>query len=161
MEREPRRAGGGNNRVNQMIVVRLLQSQGHRATVARNGREAVERLSGAMFDVVLMDMQMPEMDGLEATREIRRSERERGSHVPIIAMTANALTGDREQCLEAGMDGYVSKPLNPRKLQEEIGTVLLRLSGAVEEVASVLYADARVGKCSLIGDLSCGSGYGG
>ncbi len=117
-----------DNRVNQLVAVRLLERLGHRATLANNGREALEILAGRRFDLVLMDMQMPEVDGLEATRTIRKMEPDGKLHLPIIAMTANAISGDRDRCIEAGMDGYVSKPVNPRTLQAEMQSVLKRLA---------------------------------
>ena len=100
-----------DNPVNQKLVTTLLEKRGHRVVLAGNGREAVAALEAGTFDLVLMDMQMPEMDGLEATRLIRAREASVGGHIPIIAMTANAMAGDRERCLEAGMDAYVSKPI--------------------------------------------------
>jgi len=103
--------------VNQRVVVRLLEQRGHSVAVANNGREAVdmfESLPDRTFDVVLMDVQMPMMDGFQATGAIRRREAEKGGHVPIVAMTANAMKGDRERCLEAGMDGYISKPIRAK-----------------------------------------------
>jgi len=105
-----------DNPVNQLFARRLLEKKGHSVTLAMDGEAALRALAAETFDVVLMDLQMPVMDGLEAARRIR--ERERGSrvHVPIIAMTAHAMSGDREVCLEAGMDGYVSKPIDPREL---------------------------------------------
>jgi PAS domain S-box-containing protein len=106
--------------VNQKLALGILAQFGHRVTVAGNGREALEITAGRDFDVVLMDVQMPEMDGLEATRRIRERERGTGGHLPIIAMTAHALTGDRERCLDAGMDEYLSKPIRPRQLVEMI-----------------------------------------
>jgi two-component system sensor histidine kinase/response regulator len=109
-----------DNPVNQKLAVRLLEKQGHAVVVAGNGREAVEIVQQQPFDLVLMDVQMPEMDGLEATAAIRERERGSGRHVPILAMTAYAMKGDRERCLEAGMDGYVSKPIQPRELWEAI-----------------------------------------
>jgi signal transduction histidine kinase/FixJ family two-component response regulator len=118
-----------DNRVNQLVAVRLLERLGHRATLANNGREALEILAGRRFDLVLMDMQMPEVDGLEATRTIRKMEPGGQQHLPIIAMTANAISGDRDRCIQAGMDGYVSKPVNPRTLQAEMQSVLNRLAG--------------------------------
>ena len=104
--------------VNQQLAVALLESEGHTVTVANNGREAVAAAETGGFDLVLMDLQMPEMDGLEATAMIRANEREApaGRHLPIIAMTAHALKGDRERCLEAGMDGYTSKPIDAEEL---------------------------------------------
>jgi two-component system, sensor histidine kinase and response regulator len=102
--------------VNQMLAQRILEKAGHKVIVADNGREGVAMLAEQPFDVVLMDVQMPEMDGFEAAKAIRARERESGAHVPIIAMTAYAMTGDRERCLEAGMDGYISKPIRAREL---------------------------------------------
>jgi CheY-like chemotaxis protein len=97
---------------------------GHKVSVAQNGRKAIEAIETERFDVVLMDVQMPEMDGLEATRAIRSSENLTGRpRIPIIAMTAYAMAGDRERCLEAGMDGYVSKPINAQELFETIENV--------------------------------------
>jgi len=109
--------------VNQRVAVGLLEERGHTVTVANNGLEALERLAEAgegAFDVVLMDVQMPEMDGFEATAAIREGERNSATHIPIIAMTAHAMKGDRERCLDAGMDDYVSKPLRPAVLYETV-----------------------------------------
>lgn len=105
-----------DNRVNQMVATRLLHKRGHLVTLANNGREAVAALAASTFDVVLMDVQMPEMDGFEATRAIRAREQATGEHVSIVAMTAHAMKGDEERCLLAGMDAYVSKPINPAQL---------------------------------------------
>ena len=102
--------------VNQQLVLALLEGEGHVVAVTNNGREAVAAAAEGSFDVVLMDLQMPEMDGLEATAAIRANERSSGRHLPIIAMTAHALKGDRERCLEAGMDGYTSKPIDVEEL---------------------------------------------
>jgi PAS domain S-box-containing protein len=116
-----------DNPVNQQLVVKLLQKQGHLVTVANNGREALDNLEKAglgEFDAVLMDIQMPLMDGMEATAEIRLLEEKTGGHIPIVAMTAHAMKGDRERCLAAGMDGYVSKPISLPKLNSEIERVL-------------------------------------
>jgi CheY-like chemotaxis protein len=96
---------------------------GHRVTVAGNGREAADSIRRQRFDVVLMDVQMPVMSGLEATKEIRRAEQISGAHVPIIAMTAHAMKGDRERCLECGMDSYVSKPIRRQELMEALARV--------------------------------------
>jgi len=100
-----------DNATNQKLVARLFERRGDTVVVASNGREAVQRSADQAFDVILMDVQMPEMSGLEATAAIRERERSTGGHVPIVAMTAHAMAGDRERCLEADMDAYVSKPL--------------------------------------------------
>jgi len=105
-----------DNGVNQRLAIRLLEKQGHQVTAANNGREAVAALAAEHFDLVLMDVQMPEMDGFEATASIRQKERATGNHIPIIAMTAHAMKGDRERCLEAGMDDYISKPIQSEEL---------------------------------------------
>ncbi|BCW95479.1 MAG: ATP-binding protein [Fimbriimonadales bacterium] len=106
--------------VNQKVIRRTLEKWGVEAQIASNGREALEWLSREPFHLVLMDCQMPEMDGYEATRRIRAYEQPRGLHIPIIALTANALEGDREKCLECGMDDYLTKPLNPDLLWEKL-----------------------------------------
>jgi two-component system sensor histidine kinase/response regulator len=98
---------------------------GYRSDAVGNGKEAVEALEMVPYDVVLMDVQMPEMDGYEATRVIRNPQSKVRNHdVPIVAMTANAMKGDRERCLEAGMDDYLSKPIQPQKLMEVMKTFL-------------------------------------
>jgi CheY-like chemotaxis protein len=102
--------------VNQKLAVGLMEKHGHSVVVARNGKEAIAALASQEFDVVFMDVEMPEMDGLEATAVIRVEEEQTGKHMPIIAMTAHAMKGDRERCLEAGMDDYVSKPIRPQQL---------------------------------------------
>jgi CheY-like chemotaxis protein len=106
------------------LAVRLLEKRGYEVAVARNGEEALEALDKQEFDLVLMDVQMPEMDGLQATAAIRKGEMKSGRHIPIIAMTAHAMAGDKERCLEAGMDDYVTKPIRP----EQLGDVLKRYS---------------------------------
>jgi two-component system, sensor histidine kinase and response regulator len=105
-----------DNLVNQRLATRLLEKRGHQVTVAGNGREAVDAAEKDAFDLVLMDLQMPEMDGFEATAALREREKATGIHVPVIALTAHALKGDRERCLEAGMDGYLTKPIRPQEL---------------------------------------------
>jgi CheY-like chemotaxis protein len=111
-----------DNPVNQRLVIELLKTRGHRVALASNGKEAIEAIEEEDFDLVLMDVQMPEMDGLEATRHIREREQRATSNeqpatsIPIIAMTAHAMKGDREKCLESGMDDYVSKPINVENL---------------------------------------------
>jgi CheY-like chemotaxis protein len=110
--------------VNQKLAVGLLQKHGHTVIIANNGREAVARMDAGDFDVVLMDVEMPEMDGFEATAAIRNKEEGTGSHIPIVAMTAHAMKGDRERCLAAGMDDYVSKPILAQGLFDVLATVL-------------------------------------
>jgi two-component system sensor histidine kinase/response regulator len=102
-----------DNLVNQRVAIGLLTKRGHTVTVANNGLEALTEFDRSAFDVVLMDVQMPEMGGLEATAAIRERERIKGGHLRIVAMTAHAMKGDRERCLAAGMDGYLSKPIDP------------------------------------------------
>ncbi len=109
-----------DNVVNQRVTSSMLQRWGHVCEVAANGQEALEALDAREFDLVLMDCQMPEMDGFEATRRIREKEQETGAHVPIVAMTANALPGDRTACLDAGMDDYVTKPVKSARIQEVV-----------------------------------------
>jgi CheY-like chemotaxis protein len=109
-----------DNPVNQRLAMALFQKMGHDVTLATNGAEAVAKWFGARFDLVFMDVQMPELDGFGATRQIRELERARGGHVPILAMTARAMSGDRERCLEAGMDDYVSKPVSKQLLERAI-----------------------------------------
>jgi len=106
--------------VNQKVAVSLLEQRGHKVTVANNGRQAIAALDSESFDVVLMDIQMPTMDGYEATATIREKEKASGGHIPIIAMTAHAMKGDRERCLQAGMDGYIAKPIRAKDLYETI-----------------------------------------
>jgi CheY-like chemotaxis protein len=113
-----------DNPVNVKFALKVLERAGHQVTVAGNGREAVELWSSKPFDLILMDVQMPEMDGLDATRAIRRAEAGRDGRIPIIAMTANAMAGDREICLDAGMDGYVTKPVKREALFEELSRVM-------------------------------------
>jgi two-component system, sensor histidine kinase and response regulator len=107
-----------DNAVNQRLAARLLEKRGHSVKVANNGREAVETLEKEKFDLVLMDVQMPEMDGLEATATIREKEKESLERLPVIALTAHAMKGDREKCLAVGMDGYLTKPIRPQELDE-------------------------------------------
>ena len=114
--------------LNQRLAVGLLSKYGHRVEVANNGREAVElcRRNESEYDVILMDVQMPEMDGLQATRILRNQAPQSGRHAPIIAMTAYAMKGDRDRCVAAGMDDYVSKPIRPSELFAAIRRTLGR-----------------------------------
>ena len=112
-----------DNPVNQALAIRILEKSGFHVTVAPTGREVLRLQKEQSFDLILMDVQMPEMDGLQATRIIRQIERADGGHIPIIAMTAHAMTGDRERCLDAGMDAYLSKPLRAQELVAVIHSV--------------------------------------
>jgi signal transduction histidine kinase/AmiR/NasT family two-component response regulator/HPt (histidine-containing phosphotransfer) domain-containing protein len=128
-----------DNEINQLLALRLLERQGHSVVIVGNGREALDAVAVERFDVVLMDVQMPKMGGFEATDAIRVQERKSGGRLPIIAMTANAMKGDHERCLEAGMDGYVSKPVQAAKLYEEIERVIpafVELTGQTNGLAS-------------------------
>ncbi len=113
-----------DNPVNQRLTIRLLEKQGHIVAVANNGREAVAAAAQRRFDLILMDVQMPEMNGFEATTAIRELEMETGEHLPIIAMTAHAMKGDRERCLAAGMDGYIAKPITLKTLLAAISSLV-------------------------------------
>lgn len=115
-----------DNSVNQLLATRLLQKRGHSVVVVPNGREALAALDNGIFDLVLMDVQMPEMDGLEATTLIREKEKASGTHQSIVALTANAIKGDRERYLAAGMDGYLSKPIRPEELNELLQVYVAR-----------------------------------
>ncbi len=109
-----------DNAINRRVAVGLLRARGHQVVMAENGQEAVNTLADQEFDIVLMDMQMPVMDGYEATAAIRKREHQIGGHIPIVAMTAEALKGDRERCLAAGMDDYVSKPIAPAEMYRAV-----------------------------------------
>jgi PAS domain S-box-containing protein len=119
-----------DNAVNQKLAVRLLERRGHAVVIAADGREALAAVEKERFDLVLMDLQMPEMNGFEATAAIRRREESTDRRIPIIALTANAMAGDREQCLRSGFDEYVSKPIQAQQLFDTIGAVLGSAGGA-------------------------------
>jgi CheY-like chemotaxis protein len=109
-----------DNLINQKLAVRLLEKWGHRVRTVENGREVLEALEKERFDLILRDVQMPKIDGLEATRIIRKNEETRNQHIPIIAITAHAMKGFKELCLEAGMDDYISKPFDPQEVKKII-----------------------------------------
>jgi two-component system, sensor histidine kinase and response regulator len=123
-----------DNLVNQRLAVRLLEKRGHQVVVAGNGREALEALEKGHFDLVFMDVQMPEMDGLEATSAIRAKEKSSGLRQTIIALTAHAMTGDREKCLDGGMDGYLTKPIRPQELNAILDDCLKRRQSEAEMI---------------------------
>jgi two-component system, sensor histidine kinase and response regulator len=110
-----------DNAVNQRLAIHLLEKAGHQVHLAQNGKEAVTKFRERRFDLVFMDVQMPEMDGFDATGAIRQLEQTTGSHVPIIALTAHAMKGDLERCLRAGMDGYITKPIKREEILRVIG----------------------------------------
>jgi two-component system sensor histidine kinase/response regulator len=122
-----------DNAVNRTLAIRLLEKRGYTVSVAANGREAVAAMEKEHFDAILMDVQMPEMDGFEATAAIRAREESSGRHVPIVAMTAHALKGDQERCMEAGMDGYVSKPIRTNELYAALERVVKKEVGSNDE----------------------------
>ena len=121
-----------DNAVNQTLAIRLLEKLGHKVTLAQNGLEAFSCWQAGKFDAILMDVDMPVMNGFEATAKIREGERTRGGRIPIIAMTAHAMKGDREDCIKHGMDGYISKPIDTEVLWHELESINLRSSGADE-----------------------------
>jgi PAS domain S-box-containing protein len=128
-----------DNHVNQLLATRLLEKRGHLVVVTGNGREALAALEKNRYDLVLMDVQMPEMDGIQATMAIREKERHKGdgSHQPVIALTAHVMKGDQERCMAAGMDGYITKPISPRQLDEVLEKYLVarrELANASETV---------------------------
>jgi PAS domain S-box-containing protein len=129
-----------DNPVNQDLAMHLLQRRGHSVILAENGRQAISAVERHKFDLVLMDVQMPEMGGLEATQAIREKEKTTGAHLPIIAMTAHAMQGDRQKCLDAGMDGYLSKPLDPktflRTVEESVTATVSDATTAMDKTGS-------------------------
>jgi PAS domain S-box-containing protein len=146
-----------DNEVNQLVAKRIFERLGHRVTVVGNGRECVSALERGKFDLVAMDVQMPVMDGLDATVAIRRSEEKEksGEHIPIVAMTAHAMKGDRERCLSAGMDGYVAKPIRSSELEKALSEVLGK---AVSTAEGDRAADSKDGPVIDTGALVQGVG---
>ena len=119
-----------DNDVNQMVVEQILETTGHNFTIVANGRQAVEMYHKLKPKLVLMDVSMPDMNGLEATKAIRQAEQATGQRTPIIGLTAHALKGDREMCLECGMDDYMSKPISPDKLTALVDKWLRQSGGS-------------------------------
>jgi len=122
-----------DNAINQKIAVRILEKAGHEVTVANNGQEVLSALEKKKFDLILMDVQMPEMDGYQATASIREKEKKSGAHIPIIAMTAHAMKGDRERCLDSGMDDYIAKPLKPNEILETIERLMTTIKKSIDK----------------------------
>jgi signal transduction histidine kinase/CheY-like chemotaxis protein len=137
-----------DNSVNQTLMLHLLRKQGHEAIVASNGREAVAAAAASTFDVILMDVQMPEMDGFEATAVLRSKELATGGHVPIVALTAHAMRGDRERCLNAGMDAYLTKPVHPNTLFETLRTMTTSQTGSAPLSITAATTPARSARVS-------------
>lgn len=140
-----------DNPVNRVLAQKLLQKHGHLVTSVNKGKEALERWEqnqSSQFDIILMDVQMPEMDGLQATAAIREKEAAAGTHIPIFAVTAHAMRGDRERCVAAGMDGYRTKPINPVELAETIQTVFRTVAtvpaASLAPIQPVLPAGAQI-----------------
>jgi CheY-like chemotaxis protein/HPt (histidine-containing phosphotransfer) domain-containing protein len=137
-----------DNVVNQKLAVRLLQRRGHAVSIATDGREVLKALDQEKFDLILMDVQMPNMSGFECAGSIRQVEKLSGGHMPIIAMTAHAMAGDRDRCLEAGMDDYVCKPIRPEALFEAIDRVMAGVAPAAPA------APAAVPNVTLVFDVA-------
>ncbi len=137
-----------DNALNQRLAAVNLESWGHKVTVAANGEETLEAVKKEDFDLLLLDVQMPKINGYEVTRIIREEEASGGGHLPIISLTANALKGDRERCLDAGMDGYVSKPIRWRQLIEAIAAVIPDFLNAEEWISEKLFKP-RAGRVPL------------
>lgn len=142
--RESRALRGGlrillaeDNQVNQRLAKRMLEKRGHVVDVAANGREALQALEKSSYDLVLMDVQMPEMDGMEATARIRAKERLSGGWQPVVALTAHTMKGDEEKCLAAGMDGYLTKPIRPEELDQLLEKCMEKAAVWNDDPASV------------------------
>jgi two-component system, sensor histidine kinase and response regulator len=121
-----------DNAVNQLLMKRLLQKRGHEVTIVADGRQAIEAVAANEFDVVFMDVQMPELDGLQATREIRVRETGVGRRIPIVALTAHAMKSDMDRCLEAGMDQYLTKPIDAAELDKVLSLYAREFRGGAE-----------------------------
>jgi PAS domain S-box-containing protein len=139
-----------DNQVNQLVATRIFEKLGHQATVVSNGREAFVAFQAGKFDLIAMDVQMPEMDGLDATSAIRAWEKTAGTHTPIIAMTAHAMEGDRERCLAAGMDGYTSKPIRIGELEHAIAQLISPPNSAKVPVPEADQADGAIDHTALL-----------
>ncbi|MEA3188401.1 MAG: hypothetical protein QOD99_2231, partial [Chthoniobacter sp.] len=136
-----------DNLVNRAVATGVLKKQGHALVHVSNGREAVEAFSDGCFDLILMDVQMPEMDGFEATRRIRELEKATGGHMRIVAMTAHAMAGDRERCIAAGMDDYVSKPLRKEDLLRAVGGASVKKAEGGTETTFVYSREELLAQC--------------
>jgi two-component system, sensor histidine kinase and response regulator len=142
-----------DNLVNQKLAGRLLEKRNHIVTIVRNGKEALVALEKDHFDLVLMDIQMPEMDGFEATGILREREKTNGGHQPVVAMTALAMNGDKERCIKAGMDGYISKPIRPRDLDEVLDRYAALINAASAQGESAPSANNSIDVSQLLDRL--------
>jgi CheY-like chemotaxis protein/HPt (histidine-containing phosphotransfer) domain-containing protein len=139
-----------DNAVNQTLALFLLEKQGHTVFLAGDGKQALAAWEQQPFDLILMDVQMPEMDGFEATHRIREIEKGTARHIPIIAMTAHAMKGDRERCLAAGMDGYVAKPVQSKELAQAIGSLVPAASGIEADVPGAEPAEMVLDRAAVL-----------
>ena len=139
-----------DNAVNQKLAVKLLEKRGYNVRVAGNGKEALEAFRKETFDLILMDVEMPEMNGLETTGLIRETEKKTGTRIPIVAMTAHAMKGDKERCLDAGMDGYASKPINSKELFEAVESFFKGPSVVQTPVTTSVDDRSRLDKAALL-----------
>jgi two-component system, sensor histidine kinase and response regulator len=142
-----------DNQVNQLVARRIFEKLGHQVTVVNNGREALAAVQAGQFDLIAMDVQMPEMDGLAATGALRELEKTSGTHVPILAMTAHAMKGDRERCLAAGMDGYTSKPIRIRDLEQAIAQLIAPLDSAKVPLSEADQAHEVIDRTALLAGM--------
>jgi CheY-like chemotaxis protein len=142
-----------DNLVNQKLASRLLEKRNHSVTVVLNGREALAALEKNHFDLVFMDMQMPDMDGFEATTILREQEKSTGRHQPVIAITALAMNGDRERCMAVGMDGYLSKPIRSQELDELLDSFLVSREDLSTEKDAIPIADGSIDVIQLLDRL--------
>jgi two-component system, sensor histidine kinase and response regulator len=142
-----------DNHVNQLLATRVFEKLGHQVTVVSNGRQALSAVQAGKFDLIAMDVQMPEMDGLETTIAIRAWERTTGTHIPIIAMTAHAMKGDRESCLAAGMDAYTSKPIRIRELEQAIAQLVDSSDSSKAPVSKAEQADGVIDRAALLAGI--------
>jgi signal transduction histidine kinase/CheY-like chemotaxis protein/HAMP domain-containing protein len=138
-----------DNRINQQVASRMLKKMGHSVIIANHGEEALSHWSSSEFDLIFMDIQMPEMDGIAATKRIRNEERTTQRHIPIIAMTAHAMKGDREVCLEAGMDEYITKPISSKRIEEAMALIVTGWNAPGPENTTVEQQSSTVRKMQL------------
>ena len=148
-----------DNFVNQKLAKRMLEKRNHSVTVVSNGKEALAELEKNSYDLVLMDMQMPEMDGFEATTLLRESEKITGSHQPVVAMTAMAMIGDRDRCMAAGMDGYLSKPIRPQELDAVLDEYMDRSSHSATESGTIEVSEAAINVSQLMERIDDDRGF--